>query len=101
MIDLEMLEIGPLAAAFILGMVLSGIYFGALWLTVRHLVQQKYPGAVLLLSLTLRLALLLSVFYLIVDGGHWQRLLVAVIGFIAVRSVLIRWPVADASVARL
>lgn len=94
MIDAAIPDLASLGVLLITGSVIGSIYFGALWLTVRHLAHQKYPGAMLLLSLTLRLALLLSVFFLILDGGHWQSLLVAVIGFIAARTVFIRRHVA-------
>ena len=90
MIDVEILTIGEIVIALISGMVVSGIYFGTLWLTVRRLARQRHPAIIVLLSLVVRLALLLIVFYLFVDGGHWERLLIVVIGFVAMRTALIR-----------
>lgn len=91
MITLEASDATALAAALAGGAVLGGIYFGGLWLTVRRLAGgQSRAAALLLLSFGLRSAIVLLGFYAIVDGGHWDRLLTALIGFIAVRVVLVR-----------
>ena len=102
MIDFEMVNIRALAVSLFCGMVLSGIYFAALSLTVRRLAHQRYPAVLLLVSLLVRLALLLAGFYWILDGGHWDRLLTALIGFIAVRALMLQklGPKANAQVAR-
>lgn len=102
MIDFKMVDIGALAIALAWGTFLSGIYFGTLWLTLRRLTYSRRPAVLLMLSLLLRLALLLTGFYLILDGGHWGRLLAALIGFITVRTLLMRKlrPVANAQVAQ-
>jgi F1F0 ATPase subunit 2 len=89
MIDFETVDIGALAIALFWGAVLSGIYFGALWLTLRRLTHSQRHVVLLMMSLLVRLALLLTGFYLILDGGHWDRLLAAVIGFILLRTLLI------------
>lgn len=90
MIDFEMIDITALTIAFFLGTGLSGIYFGTLWLTVKRLVNHRRPALLLILSLLLRMALILSCFYLILNGGHWDRLLAALLGFIALRILLLR-----------
>lgn len=90
MIDFEMIDVTALAIAFILGTALSGIYFGTLWLTVRRLVHNRQPAVFLMLSLLLRMSVILSCFYLILNGGHWDRLLAALLGFITLRSLLMR-----------
>lgn len=90
MIDIGALDIVALAISFVLGMVLSGLYFGTLWLTLRRLVNRPRPGLFLLLSLLLRLSLLLGCFYLILHTGHWQQLLAALIGFMTLRILLMR-----------
>ena len=102
MIDFEMADIGELAVALFLGAVLSGIYFGALWLTLRRVTHSRRPAMLLMLSLLVRLTLLLTGFYLILEGGHWDRLLAALIGFILVRILLTRrlGPVETSRVAR-
>ncbi len=102
MIDFEMLDKSALAIALFLGAVLSGIYFGALWLTLRRLTHSRRPAVLLTLSLLVRLALLLTGFYLILVGGHWDRLLAALLGFITARTLLMRKlrPAANAPVTR-
>jgi F1F0 ATPase subunit 2 len=90
MMEFEMVDKGMLFFAFLLGMILSGIYFGLLWLTVRQLVHRTRPEIVLLLSLLLRLFLLLSCFYLILHYGSWTQLLAALAGFITLRILLLR-----------
>lgn len=90
MIDFEMINITALIIAFILGTAVSAIYFGMLWLTVRRLVHHRRPALFLMLSLLLRMALLLSCFYLILSSGQWDRLVAALLGFIALRSLLLR-----------
>ncbi len=102
MIDFEMVNIHELAVALFWGMFLSGIYFSALWLTLRRLTHSLRPAILLMVSLMVRLALLLTGFYLILNGGHWDRLLAALFGFITVRTLLMRKlrPASNAQVAR-
>lgn len=76
--------------AFFLGVALGGLYFGALWFTVSRLAHTRRPALLMVASLSARLALLLIGFYVILDGAHWDRLLAALLGFVAVRTVLIR-----------
>jgi len=102
MIDIEMVDIGALAVALFWGAVLSGIYFGALWLTLRRLTHSRRPAVLLMMSLLVRLTLVLTGFYLILDGAHWDRLLAALFGFITVRTLLMRKlrPMANAQAAQ-
>lgn len=90
---------GALAVALLLGAVLGSLYFTALWWTLRRLARARRPGMLLFASAVARLALLLCGFYVILDGMHWERLLAALVGFIAVRGVLVRrlGPRADGS----
>jgi len=90
MISFNMIEIGWLAAALFSGVMLSGLYFGGLWITLRRLPLSRHPAILLMLSLTSRMALLLSGFYLILKVGQWDHLSVALIGFILARILLAR-----------
>jgi F1F0 ATPase subunit 2 len=72
---------------FVAGMGLGFFYFGGLWLTVRRLAARDQPFLWLGLSFLTRLGLTLAGFYL-VAGGHWQRLIVSVAGFLLARLVL-------------
>lgn len=89
MIEFDMIDNGRLFIAFVQGLILSGFYFGLLWLTVRQLVHRQRLEVFLLLSL-LRLFLLLGCFYWILHNGHWQQLLAALAGFITLRVLLLR-----------
>ena len=75
-----------LGLALIVGCVLGAIYFGGLWLTVRELPTARRPALLMLASLLGRLAITLVGFYL-VSGGRWERLLLALLGFVCVRRV--------------
>jgi F1F0 ATPase subunit 2 len=78
--------------AFVLGGILGVFYFGALWFTVRRIPHARHPGLLTLGSFLIRLAVTLAGFYLVVWGGHWERLLSCLLGFVLARVVLVsRW----------
>ena len=76
-----------LTAAFAAGLVLGAFYFIALWQTVKRLSSTTSPVRLMLGSLALRMALLTAGFYLVM-GGHWERLAIAMLGFIIMRKIL-------------
>jgi F1F0 ATPase subunit 2 len=76
-----------LMAAFAAGTVLGAFYFIALWQTVRRLPATESPVRLMLGSLVLRMAVLTAGFYFVM-GGHWERLAVAMLGFIVIRKIL-------------
>lgn len=69
------------------GMLLGAIFFGGLWWTVRKGVQSPRPALWFLGSNLLRMGIALAGFYL-VGGGHWQRWLGCLIGFVAARFIV-------------
>jgi F1F0 ATPase subunit 2 len=71
------------------GIGLGAIFFGGLWWTVRRGVPSRRPALWLIGSLLLRMGVALGGFYL-VAGGHWQRLVACLLGFVAARLVLTR-----------
>lgn len=76
---------------FPLGFGLGIFYFTALWFTVKKIAQAKHPVLIMIASGVARLSLALVGFYFLIDG-HWQRLLIAMVGFLIARSLLIaRW----------
>lgn len=79
----------PLILALAAGIGLGVFYFGGLWLTVRRLPTAQHPALLSLLSFFARLGIVLSGFYLVMDG-HWQRLLACLFGFLGVRFILVR-----------
>jgi F1F0 ATPase subunit 2 len=82
-------EILPLMPALAAGIGLGLFYFGGLWLTVRQLSTARRPAFLSLLSFFGRLSVVLFGFYLIM-GGHWERLLVCLLGFLGVRVIFVR-----------
>ncbi len=78
-----------LALVFLSGVILGGLYFGGLWLTVRKLPQTHRPAQLFLLSFLLRTSLVLAGFYLLM-AASWQRLLAALLGFILARMIMTR-----------
>ncbi len=76
-----------LAAAFAAGLALGAFYFVALWETVRRLPETASPVRLMLGSLVLRLAVLTIGFYFTM-GGHWERLALALLGFVVMRKIL-------------
>lgn len=78
----------PLVAAFAAGLVLGAFYFTALWRTVRRLSKAHSPARLMLGSFIVRMAVVMAGFYLIMNGGHWERLAAAMIGFIIIRKIL-------------
>jgi F1F0 ATPase subunit 2 len=78
-----------LVLALLTGVLLGAIFFGGLWWTVRKGVSSKQPVLWFLGSLLLRMGLVLAGFYF-VSGGHWERLLVCLLGFIMARFIVTR-----------
>jgi F1F0 ATPase subunit 2 len=70
--------------AWAAGGALGAIFFAGLWWTVRKGVSSRHPALWFLGSLLLRMSLVLTGFYS-VSGGHWDRLLLCLLGFIMAR----------------
>ena len=72
-----------------LGFFLGILYFSSLWWTVRQLPTAQQPIFLIIGSLIGRLSVAIFGFYILMNGS-WERLLVALLGFILARSILIR-----------
>lgn len=80
-----------LLIALLVGFVLGLCFFTSLWLTVRHLPRSSNPVLLMLGSGLARMAVAVPAFYF-VAAGQWQRVAVALLGFVLARSLLIlRW----------
>ena len=66
------------------GVFLGAIFFGGLWWTVQKGLTSKWSALWFFGSLLLRTSIVLVGFYY-VARGHWQRLLVCLLGFILAR----------------
>jgi len=71
------------------GIVLGLFYFGGLWLTVRRIPSTRRPGLLSFASFVVRTAAAMLDFY-VVMGGRWERLLIALAGFLVFRTVAVR-----------
>ena len=73
-----------LVLAWVAGGRLGAMVFGGLWWTVRKGLSSKHPALWFFCSLLLRMSIVLAGFYF-VGLGHWQRLLVCLLGFVLAR----------------
>jgi F1F0 ATPase subunit 2 len=78
-----------LVLALVTGLSLGAMFFGGLWWTVRKAFSSKQPALWFLGSLLLRTSIVLAGFYL-VARGHWERLLVCLLGFVMARLFVTR-----------
>jgi F1F0 ATPase subunit 2 len=78
-----------LALALVTGFLLGAIFFGGLWWTVRKGFSSRQPALWFFGSLLLRTSIALAGFYF-VARGHWERLLVSLLGFVVARLFVTR-----------
>jgi F1F0 ATPase subunit 2 len=78
-----------LGLAWAAGAMLGVMFFGGLWWTVRKGVASQRPAVWFFVSLLLRMILALAGMYL-VSGGHWERLLLCLLGFLMAR-LIVTW----------
>ena len=78
-----------LALALVAGLLLGAMFFGGLWWTIRKGVASEQPAVWFLSSLLLRTGSVLVGFYF-VSGGHGERLLACLIGFVLARFIVMR-----------
>jgi F1F0 ATPase subunit 2 len=78
-----------LMLAWVTGVILGAIFFGGLWWSIRKGVLSKQPALWFSGSLLLRMSIVLVGFYF-VARGHWQRLLLCLLGFVMAR-LIVTW----------
>ena len=78
-----------LVLALATGVLLGAIFFGGLWWTVQKGVSSKQPALLFLGSVLLRTGIAVAGFYFI-GRGHWERLLVCLLGFVTARLFVMR-----------
>ncbi len=86
---MTMIETLKLVLALGVGGGLGAMFFGGLWWTVRRGLSSKRPGWWFFSSLFLRMSVALAGFYF-VSGGHWERLLACLFGFVMARLMVTR-----------
>ena len=85
---ISMNEIFALLLALVSGALLGTIFFGGLWWTVQKSFASKQPALWFFGSLLLRTGIVLAGFY-VVGRGHWERLLVCLVGFIIIGRLIV------------
>ncbi len=78
-----------LITSFFVGTGIGWIYFAGLWETVRRIPDDPKPFRRIALSYILRMGVALTGFYLVTDG-QWERLAAAMLGFVAMRGMMLR-----------
>lgn len=76
-----------LALAWLAGVGLGAVFFGGLWWTVRRGAASPRPALWFFGSALARTGIALAGFYL-AGGGHWERLLACLLGFVMARLVV-------------
>lgn len=84
-----MTETFTLLSAWLAGVLLGAVFFGGLWWTVARGLSSKHPALWFLGSLLLRTSITATGF-VFVASGHWERLLVCLLGFIMARLIVMR-----------
>lgn len=77
-------EISILLIPLFTGIFLGLIFYGGLWLTVKKGLTSKFSALWFMGSMLLRTGITLLGFYFI-SAGHWERLLLSLLGFTIVR----------------
>ncbi|MGC2417207.1 MAG: ATP synthase subunit I, partial [Candidatus Acidiferrales bacterium] len=78
-----------LMVALVTGLLLGAMFFGGLWWTVQKGVSSKRPVLWFVGSLLVRTSIAVAGFY-VIARGHWQRLIVCLIGFVVARLIVTR-----------
>ncbi len=78
-----------LVLAWAAGILLGAMFFGGLWWTVQRGVASERPAVWFFVSLLVRMSLSLAGIY-VVSGGHWERLLLCLLGFVMSRLIVTR-----------
>jgi F1F0 ATPase subunit 2 len=78
-----------LVLVLVTGVLIGAMFFGGLWWTVQKGVSSKQPAFWFFGSLLLRTSITLAGFYFIARG-HWERLLVCLLGFVIARLIVTR-----------
>jgi F1F0 ATPase subunit 2 len=82
-------EVFRLISALGAGLLLGAFFFGGLWWTVQKGLSARRPALWFLGSMMLRTGIAIAGFYL-ASGGHWERLLMCLLGFFIMRHVVTR-----------
>jgi F1F0 ATPase subunit 2 len=93
-------EIFTMMPALVAGMLLGAVFFGGLWWTVPKGVSSTRPALWFFGSLLLRTTITLAGFS-VISNGHWEKLLVCLLGFTIARPMVTRLTRSDDKPAHL
>jgi len=79
-----------LVLALATGLALGAIFFGGLWWTIQKGMTSEWSALWFCGSWLLRTSLVVAGF-LLIARGHWERLLVCLVGFVVARLIVMRW----------
>ena len=82
-------DILRLLPALVGGFLLGAMFFGGLWWTVQKGISSTQPALWFFGSLLLRTSITLAGFY-VISGGHWETLLICLLGFTIARMTVTR-----------
>jgi len=82
-------EILNFISALVAGLLLGAFFFGGLWWTVQKGLTSRLPALWFLGSMLLRTGIAIAGFYFS-SGGHWDRLLICLLGFFIMRRIVTR-----------
>jgi len=82
-------DTGSLVLALVTGVLLGAMFFGGLWWTIQKGVSSTRPALWFFGSLLLRTSIALAGF-IYMARGHWERLLLCLLGFIMARLIVTR-----------
>lgn len=83
-------EILSLLPALVAGVLLGAMFFAGLWWTIRKGISANSPALWFFGSLLLRTSITLAGFY-VISNGHWEKLLVCLLGFTIARLIVTRF----------
>jgi len=86
---MKMIEALRLVLALVEGLFLGAVFFGGLWWTVQKGVSSNWSALWFFGSFLVRMSIVLVGFYF-VARGHWQRLIVCLVGFVIARLIVTR-----------
>ncbi|MDH5426818.1 MAG: ATP synthase subunit I [Nitrospirota bacterium] len=82
-------DIFRLLPALVEGFLLGAMFFGGLWWTAQKGISSTQPALWFFGSLLLRTSITLAGFY-VISGGHWETLLICLLGFTIARMTVTR-----------
>lgn len=86
---MKMNELINMLPSLLAGIILGLIFFGGLWLTIQKGLRSKNSALIFAGSFIIRIAIILSGFYFVVQYG-WKNLLVCLLGFLIARIAVTR-----------